>query len=487
MKRTGLFLILLVLMIFSAACGTSSHQPTSGNENKRPGENIEHTIAPTAKTGQKEDEAEKLTLAIPAPTSLQPWDITDETTADFLSLIYEPLFVFTDEGKIQPVLAQTVTFADDASFVDVELKRDIYFHDGSLLDAGDVSYTIDQLRRKKNYYTDRISMISRTTIVDYYTIRLYFKRDSLSSVEGIVFPIGSETSTDPLIPIGTGPFMMDSSEDRHEIKLVPYEDFHGQKTGVSSIRCLLVKDRQAVYTAFSSGRSDLYHEDSLSWDQYQYQEKYTVYTYPSYEALYIAFYENGFTGVLSNRQKIAFAISGAEVLKDAAWGYGKASDIPFHPGYWYDPELEERYPKDSSKAAAIAVSGVPAGEVRVYADPEDQVAVKAAVSVVSQLEEAGMSAKIISSPDELYDLQIVHENVGLQRAFSLMGESERLDDLATEDELKEEVMNMAVYAQVKMPIYFLCYLDKGVVVSSHLSGRLSPGECFVYMGAEYLK
>ena len=98
-----------------------------------------------------------------------------------------------------------------------------------------------------------------------------------------------------------------------------------------------------------------------------------------------------------------------------------------------------------------------------------------------------MSAKIISSPDELYDLQIVHENVGLQRAFSLMGESERLDDLATEDELKEEVMNMAVYAQVKMPIYFLCYLDKGVVVSSHLSGRLSPGECFVYMGPEYLK
>ena len=120
-------------------------------------------------------------------------------------------------------------------------------------------------------------------------------------------------------------------------------------------------------------------------------------------------------------------------------------------------------------------------------DLTDQVAVKAAVSVVSQLEEAGMSAKIISSPDELYDLQIVHENVGLQRAFSLMGESERLDDLATEDELKEEVMNMAVYAQVKMPIYFLCYLDKGVVVSSHLSGRLSPGECFVYMGAEYLK
>lgn len=489
MKRMISILLLFVLMIMLTGCGNAEGEKASSGiqQNKRPSETSEHTIAPTAKTSQKEGEAEELTLAIPTPVSLLPWEVMDETTKDLLSLIYEPLFVFSDEGRIQPVLAQTVTIADDASYIDVELKRDIYFHDGSLLDAGDVSFSIDQLRRQKNAYSEEISIISRTTIVDFYTIRLYLKKDSLASVEGLVFPIGCEDSYSKLDPVGTGPFKLEEIEEKHEMRLVPYEDFHGQTPGIASVRCLFVKDPAAVLTAFSSGRSDLFHEEPLAWDQYQFQEKYTVYSYPSFEALYIAFYENGFTSVLSNRQKIAFAIDTAEVLKDAAWGYGTACDIPFHPGYWYDPGLEERYPQDTAKAESIAISGISVSEIRIYVNPSDTVAVRAADSVRRQLEKAGMKVQITNQEDDLYDLRIVHENVDLFRAFTLLGDPERLEDLADEEELKEEVMNMAVYAQVKVPIYFLCYLDKGVIVSSHLSGRLQPHEGFVYLGAEYLK
>ena len=490
MKRRLIILIswiLLACLVLAGCRASETVQDPKSSESRRTSEerNSQSTIAPAARENRDGRGDGEITLAIPAPETLLPWEIKDEATADMLSLVFEPLWVFGEDGRIRPVLAESVTFADDASFIDVELKHDIYFHDGSMLDAGDVAFSVEQLRKQSNYYMDRLSRISRTTIVDFFTIRLYLRKDTLASIEDLVFPVFSENTTAKMDLIGTGPYCLESVKDRREMVLTAFEDYHGTEPQVSTIRCLFVENEKAVLQAFSSGRSDLFHEDPFTWSQYQFQEKYTVYSYPSLDALYLAFADNSFGSVLSNRQKIAFAISTEEVLKDAAWGHGKYTDVPFYPSHWYAPELEERYPKDSQKAEAIAISGVSIETIRLLYDPGDPVSERAAESVRRQLKEAGMDTTLVT--DGVYDIQIVHEEVGLFRAFSLLDDPERLLEITEEEELTEEVMNMAVYAQVKVPFYFLCYLDGGVVTSSYLSGRLTPADGFAYLGAEYLK
>lgn len=81
------------------------------------------------------------------------WDpvVVGPTSAtQLLSLIYEPLFTKTPDGKIGPALATSYKYASDGKSLVITLRPNLTFQDGSPLDAAAVAYNIHRIQTQSN-------------------------------------------------------------------------------------------------------------------------------------------------------------------------------------------------------------------------------------------------------------------------------------------------------------------------------------------------
>ena len=61
---------------------------------------------------------------------------------DMSALIYGGLMKIDPEGKLEPYIAESIELQEDGQTYHIKLKDNVHFHDGSLLTARDVAYTI---------------------------------------------------------------------------------------------------------------------------------------------------------------------------------------------------------------------------------------------------------------------------------------------------------------------------------------------------------
>ncbi|MEZ4104396.1 MAG: peptide ABC transporter substrate-binding protein [Candidatus Paceibacterota bacterium] len=65
---------------------------------------------------------------------------------DVTSLIYEGLLRIGQNGELEPALAKNVTVSENGLIYDIELRQDIFFHDGTPITVEDVVFTIDLIK-----------------------------------------------------------------------------------------------------------------------------------------------------------------------------------------------------------------------------------------------------------------------------------------------------------------------------------------------------
>ena len=145
-RQQNAFLVKTAIAL--AACGTMMAGPLS--------------IA----TARAADREHTIVLARPSPlNTLDPLRADSATTASVVNALYDTLVRF-DDAKMSGSLATEYGYGDDARSVRITLRPGVTFHDGTVLTAKDVAYTLDRLKRLGTGIAALIDGYESTTVTD---------------------------------------------------------------------------------------------------------------------------------------------------------------------------------------------------------------------------------------------------------------------------------------------------------------------------------
>ena len=192
--------------------------------------------------------------------SLNPIAVRYHSRNTIIELLYDSLGRRYD-GAIRPWIAEDwdVTETDEGTIITVDLRPDLYWHDGSELTAEDVAFTYQFLgdttlgNRETPVpaprYRDRSSLVEATTVVDNRTVRLSLEETSQEVARRVLtIPLLPESEwggrtgpgdlagvsastylTEALVwenetPIGSGPFRFESKSITDSLQLRRFDD-----------------------------------------------------------------------------------------------------------------------------------------------------------------------------------------------------------------------------------------------------------------------
>ncbi len=113
------------------------------------------------------------------PATLDPHAVNTGTNFNLLHQIYEPLILRSNDGKLQPGLATSWKLASDPSIWEFKLRPGVKFHDGSLLTADDVVFSLKRAQAPSSQLKSLLSSVDTITKVDPLTVRVKTKGPNL--------------------------------------------------------------------------------------------------------------------------------------------------------------------------------------------------------------------------------------------------------------------------------------------------------------------
>jgi peptide/nickel transport system substrate-binding protein len=231
--------------------------------------------------------------ALEEPRTLDPAVADDAASFGVIEQVAEPLFRFDRARRLVPVLAQTVPSVEnglvspDGRNVTVPLKAGVPFHDGTLLDADDVVFSLRRvlfLNGPRAWVLDqaltclarddgataedeRLAAINRSVErLDNATVlfRLCFPYAgflaALASPTASVVPEGS-VPPDAAVPgrlTGTGPYRLVDWRPHVRIALAAFDGYHGPPAAVEAVHLLLgVRNPGSRVTLLRAGDVDV--------------------------------------------------------------------------------------------------------------------------------------------------------------------------------------------------------------------------------------
>ncbi len=280
MKILTLIFTFTLIFQFKAQANTNiSHAIAMHGEPKysKEFENVEYINPNSIKGGSI------VRSAIGTYDSFNPF-ILKGTSAAGIGGLYETLTTgssdeaFTEYG----LLAETIEWPDDRSWVSFTLRNEAYWHDGKKITADDVVWTFNTLMEKghpfyKYYYGDVKEVIKEQE----NKVRFNFTTNTNKELVLIVGQLPvlpkhywenknfEETSLE--IPIGSGPYKIKSFDSGRSITYELDQNYWGfgasipikiGKDNFGTIRYDYYKDRGIEREAFKSGEIDFFSENS---------------------------------------------------------------------------------------------------------------------------------------------------------------------------------------------------------------------------------
>jgi peptide/nickel transport system substrate-binding protein len=399
MKRfRTLFVVLVCVAVIASACGDDDDD--SG------GAATETTGATTAGTS-----GEATTTAAGGTTTSGGTDATTATTAvaDFdpaailrygsmqansldpavqktpcevtqMRLLYDTLFRYDTDGKLQPMLATGYTL-DSPTQLTVKLRTGVTFQDGTPFDAEAVKFVIDRaLTNAESNIKSTLFMLDpgAVTVVDPTTVRFTMKKAAvgpllfaLSDRAGMMYSptamqAAGSSAAFTLKPVGSGMYELEGEFRPIESMSVRSWDGYWDTTTprLGGIDMTEVKVDSLV-NAIKSGEVDMVPIDSSSQlPGLEGEDDIVVQTNPSIQLRTVVL--NGAEAPFDNpkvREAIAYAIDRETIAEVMTDGLSEAIYQWYPEGTEpHDPALDTLYPYDPTKAKeALAAAGMPDG------------------------------------------------------------------------------------------------------------------------------
>ena len=282
-------------------------------------------------------------LAYQKSYGVHPYNCESLNNRCILSFIYEPLFVVhSDSFEVFPVLASAYDVSDDGLTTTVYLRQEACFTDGSSVTAADVVYSLTASRGSV-YYGSRLRHVLSIAAADEKTITLTTDTAYECLPLLLDIPIIKDGSGNDEIPLGTGPYVMES--DTRLVKNANWWQDAAPLVDFDEISLTLVEKTSEVRDNFEYENVNLVLTDPNSAAFAGFHNDYELWDAKTPILQYIGY--NITSRVFSNyglRSAITYAVDRERIATDIMGGFAQPAVLPASPqAPFYDVKLANTY------------------------------------------------------------------------------------------------------------------------------------------------
>ena len=183
-------------------------------------------------------------------------------------LIYDTLLRERAGGVYEPALALSAEVLDSQT-IEVELRPDLKFTDGTPLDAAAVKFSVERNRDSENFraFAAEIAVLESVEVIDSLTLRFnlsepvagawypYLARGETLIVSPTAVANGVDLNTEP---VGAGPYMLESLTMEQSMRFVKNPDYwDADNVRIPTAEYVHAADPTALTNALVSGAADI--------------------------------------------------------------------------------------------------------------------------------------------------------------------------------------------------------------------------------------
>ncbi len=285
---------------------------------------------------------------------------TSEADADISGLIYEGLYGYDREGRLEKRLATDSTLSEDGRIYTVTLRQGIKWHDGEELTADDVLYTVRAIQDPAYKSPLRANWLSvEVGTVDRYTLTFTLKKSYFGFLENLtvgilpkhiwenIAPENFLLADYNLAPIGAGPYRFYDSEKDSSGNMLTYElrAFDGYYAGMPHIEKMafhFYPDEPSLLDAYNRkevlGINSVTPENLASVEERKSARVYEM----AIPRIFAVFFNITKSAVLAHdevRGALSYATDREAIIREVLLGKGAPAEtalLPFMNGYATD-------------------------------------------------------------------------------------------------------------------------------------------------------
>jgi peptide/nickel transport system substrate-binding protein len=197
----------------------------------------------------------RFTLRYEPANTLNPIIALNRDNITITSLMYESLFILDENLLPVPVLCADWHTEDNMTFT-FEIHPDIIMHDGTMLTADDVSYSLNNARRRGRH-ANKLHSITSVGSDGELTVTIVIESPNVRFIRLLDIPIIKNGSIEERIPPGTGPYIFPYPETLQLSRFRQHRDYSHMPLNLVYLR--VCNDSDLTYL-FDEG------ELSLIWD-----------------------------------------------------------------------------------------------------------------------------------------------------------------------------------------------------------------------------
>lgn len=469
--------------------------------------------------------------------SLNPLISKDEDMLHISNLVFDGLFKLDEYMRPQKNLVEDYRYNDKS--LEIELKRNVLWHDGETFSAKDVKFTIEAIiylaKIKETIYEDYVSAIKNVVLNNDnpYILTINFNNNTNVGMENLIFPIlpahqfnkVSDIRNDSNYEmIGTGKYKLSEYHYLSNLTLVPFENYHDGK--VNNNMCFeIVPDNSFATNMTKAGEITLFFEKNLERESLLAKQNLQAINFVSNEIEVIGFnFTNQHLANKQVRQAIACAVNLDDILNTAYYKNGIITDSVYYPNLYTIENMGDQYPYDLEKASMlfkeagyedsddngyIENSNNKELSFEILVSSDNEMRVTAAKMIKENLDKLGVITKIVFCKTEEYINRVNNGQYDMyiggykiDQRFNLKpllfsGEnnlnyvnpivSEYLKQIEKSDDLQERTQHYKRMKNIlidELPYYCMLYKTYGCFITQFFDGEVLPQFHNLYYNCE---
>ena len=495
-KIISVILICIIAFLSFVSCGDSKKNPETDK-----GEKAVPVSGGTLK------------LACVSPDTMNPIVTTHASVSDFLSLIYEGLFVLKPDLTVEGVLAKDYSVSANNTVYTIKLKDNIKFHSGKIFTAHDVVSTLNYMALYSTRFKSFTQYIAGYMAEDNNTLVIKLNSPKADFVNNLDFPVLPQglmsedfnAQNSSFVPNGTGMYEYTTTESYKNIKLTANDEWHGGKRPyIDNVDIEILSDEETIISAFDAGAIDAI---TTSWKGFGELELtsslFNTFEYEQNKFTYVGINcQHMYFDTAPERRLLKTSIDSDKITQDIMLGHAVVASSPLRDKAYYNLEQDN---EDSFKED---IGKLPHGEFRLLYNSDSKTKSRIAQTLKQQLESAGYGVildgqaysaycdKVAVGDYDLYIGEVLFTgSCDMQFMFSspmgglcnyddseLRALVDNLDIVTGSEEKKTAWENFERYyanAAIQIPLYFT---NGASFISKRFGGSMKPNLSSSYYG-----
>ena len=389
MRKFISILLILTLLLAFCSCGDNS----KGDE----GTTDESYVLPTPVV------TSNISLPYTSAADFNPYKTESALNRDLIPVMFESLFVATDNGRGKTQLASSGEI--DGKTVTVKLLQGVKFSDGGEFISSHVKAAYEKAKNS-DFYKAQLSNISSITLIDNFTIRFTLESADPMALNILDFPIAK--SSDGSF-IGTGKYIVEETNGTTYLQVNKnHRDY--KRSWNEKIALYDMAGISSPIYPFKANKISVY-KNNLSSEEYVNLSSKTV-SVGLNNLVYVGVnsqWAGAVTSIDWVRQAVNIGIDRSIIASSSFLGQGTATVTPFKKGYYELDGMEfigeggslekaidilERHGYNQVNSEGVRSNGSTSLRVDILVCTENPYKLTVAENFKTQLEKLGFGVKI---------------------------------------------------------------------------------------------